>query len=194
MGRKLEFSREKALHTAMESFWAKGYNHTSMRDLAASLGLHLGSVYNALGDKEKVFEAAMKLNFEEEILPKIRVLQEAPHPMQAIDEMLHHVVAECSGEEPGPGCFLVNSLLEIASINDSISNSLRGYLQKVEDMHAEVITKGQKMGEISKEHDAQHYARYLIGAYFSMRTMAKLRMPHEYLTAMRDAAIATLRA
>ena len=84
MGRKLEFSREKALHTAMESFWAKGYNHTSMRDLAASLGLHLGSVYNALGDKEKVFEAAMKLNFEEEILPKIRVLQEAPHPMQAL--------------------------------------------------------------------------------------------------------------
>jgi TetR/AcrR family transcriptional repressor of nem operon len=193
MGRKLEFSREKALHTAMESFWAKGYNHTSMRDLASSLGLHLGSVYNALGDKEKVFEAAMKLNFEEEILPKIRMLQESPHPMQAIDDMLHHVVNECTGEEPGPGCFMVNSLLEIASINDSISASLRGYLQQVEDMHAAVIEKGQKMGEISKEHDAHHYARYLIGVYFSMRTMAKLRMPHQYLNDLRDMAVATLK-
>ncbi len=83
MGRKLEFCRDKALHTAMESFWAQGYESTSMRDLAQRLGLHHGSVYNALGDKEKVFEAALRLNIEEEILPRLKALGGRSRPLSA---------------------------------------------------------------------------------------------------------------
>src|SRR5437868_4549753 len=107
MGRKLEFCREKALHTAMESFWAHGYESTSMRDLAHRLGLHLGSVYNALGDKEKVFEAALRLNIEEEILPRLKALVEDTDPMKALNRHLTHIVEECSKPETANGCFVM---------------------------------------------------------------------------------------
>ncbi|TAL39612.1 MAG: TetR/AcrR family transcriptional regulator [Alphaproteobacteria bacterium] len=194
MGRKLEFCREKALHTAMESFWAHGYEQTSMRDLAEQLGLHLGSVYNALGDKEKVFEAALKLNFEEVVLPRMKALQEAPDPLKAIDAMLNYVVDECTGVTPGPGCFLCNSLLEVAHINDSITRHVHGYLAQIETMMTSCIGNAQKAGQIRADRDPRKLAQFLMSVPFTLRTMAKLKMSPEMIRSIRDTAFAALKA
>lgn len=194
MGRKLEFCRDKALHTAMESFWAHGYEQTSMRDLAQQLGLHLGSVYNALGDKEKVFEAALKLNFEEEVLPHMKALQEAPDPLKAIEDMLNYVADECTGVTPGPGCFLCNSLLEVAHINDGITRRLHGYMAQIETMMTSCIESAQKAGQIKADRDPRKLAQFLISVPFAMRTMAKLKMPAEMVRSIRDVAFAALKA
>lgn len=177
MGRKLEFSKEKALHTAMESFWAQGYESTSMRDLAHRLGLHLGSVYNALGDKEKVFEAALRLNIEEEILPRLKLLVEDTNPMQALDRHLTHIVDECARPEMAPGCFVINSLQEITQINERITNLLHDYCRQVEDAYKTCLDNAKKAGQIPADKDTSQYARYLIASTVSMRVMAKLKWP-----------------
>jgi TetR/AcrR family transcriptional repressor of nem operon len=85
MGRKLEFDKNQALEKVMNSFWAKGYDATSMRDLAQHLGLHLGSVYNALGDKDKVFEDALHLNIQRHVLPHLEALTSSENPLSALD-------------------------------------------------------------------------------------------------------------
>lgn len=194
MGRKLEFSREKALHTAMESFWAQGYEQTSMRDLAEQLGLHLGSVYNALGDKEKVFEAALKLNFEEEVIPRMRRLQDSPDALKAIGNMMNCVADECTGVTPGPGCFLVNSLLEVAHINDNITKLMHGYLAQIETMMVAAVEQAQKAGQIRPERDSRKLAQFIMSVGFNLRTMAKLKMPAEMIRNIRDVAFEALTA
>jgi TetR/AcrR family transcriptional repressor of nem operon len=194
MGRKLEFCRDKALHTAMESFWAHGYEQTSMRDLAEQLGLHLGSVYNALGDKEKVFEAALKLNFEEQVLPRMKALQEAPDALKAITQMMNLVVDESTGVTPGPGCFLVNSLLEVAHINDNITKLMHGYLGQVENMMTATVERAQKAGQIKTSRDARKLAQFVMSMCFNLRTMAKLKMPAAMIGNIRDVAVETLTA
>jgi TetR/AcrR family transcriptional repressor of nem operon len=194
MGRKLEFCRDKALHTAMESFWAHGYEQTSMRDLAQQLGLHLGSVYNALGDKEKVFEAALKLNFEEEVLPRMRALQEAPDALKAIGDMMTCVVNESTGVTPARGCFLVNSLLEVAHINDNITKHMHGYLAEVETMITACVERAQKAGQIKQERDPRKLAQFIMSVGFNLRTMAKLKMPAEMIRNIRDVAFSALTA
>jgi TetR/AcrR family transcriptional repressor of nem operon len=194
MGRKLEFCREKALHTAMESFWAHGYEQTSMRDLAEQLGLHLGSVYNALGDKEKVFEAAMRLNFEEQVLPKVRAVHEAPDALKAINDYLNWVVDEAVGVTPGPGCFIVNSLLEIAHINDNITKLVHGYTNQVETMFSETVARAQKAGQIRANRDPKKLAQFIISMCVDIRAMSKLKMSPEMLRNVRDVAFEALTA
>lgn len=190
MGRKLEFCRDKALHTAMESFWAQGYEHTSMRDLAAKLGLHLGSVYNALGDKEKVFESALKLHFDEYVRPEMERLASAENPIAAMDALMSRVIDECD-EENGPRCFIINSLLEITSINDSISQLLKDYMVMMEQNYVLCLTRARDMGQIPASADVNALSHFFMGVLFSLRTMGKLKVPRAHL---KDVQTCTLRA
>lgn len=192
MGRKLEFSREKALNTAMESFWAQGYDATSMRELASRLGLHLGSVYNALGDKEKVFEAALKLNIEQHVMPHMKSLAQDANPLVALDRHLDKVVEECSKPEGSNGCFVINSLLEISNINDSISQTLQDYMMQVEECFVACIENARELGQIPSNRDPRKYAHSLMATCFALRAMAKLRAPKEVLQDVRDCAYRAL--
>lgn len=194
MGRKLEFCREKALHTAMESFWAQGYEHTSMRDLASKLGLHLGSVYNALGDKEKVFEAALRLHYQQYVLPELETVAQANDPLAALDALMSRVIADCDKDAGKPGCFIINSLLEITSINDSISALLRQYTDKMESSFEACLANAQRIGQIPPEADIKVLSRFLMAALFSLRTLGKLKMPQDHLDDVRRCTLESLKA
>jgi AcrR family transcriptional regulator len=56
MGRPREFAIEKALDTAGELFWRKGYVGTSLSDLTGAIGITPPSFYSAFGSKEKLFK------------------------------------------------------------------------------------------------------------------------------------------
>jgi len=189
MGRKLAFDRDKALHAAMENFWERGYEAASMRDLAQKLGLHLGSVYNALGPKEKVFEDALRLHYQTYQVPKLKQLREHPHPVKALMEVLETAAEECGDPQKFFGCFLFNSLPGITQINDNVSAFLRDYIRSKEDGFADCIGRGQEMGLIAAEKDARQLARFLVAVLFSMRALAKMGMPPEGIRDVKDCAL-----
>jgi AcrR family transcriptional regulator len=58
MGRPREFDEETVLDAAMKLFWERGYEGTSMADLAKVMGLSPSSIYVAFGDKEALFQRA----------------------------------------------------------------------------------------------------------------------------------------
>lgn len=60
MARLREFDKEKALDAAMQLFWEKGYAATSLSDLTAKMEIQRPSLYAAFGDKEGLFEAALR--------------------------------------------------------------------------------------------------------------------------------------
>jgi TetR/AcrR family transcriptional repressor of nem operon len=54
MGRPREFDFNDTLERAMQTFWAKGYEATSLDDLCAATGLGRSSLYAAFGDKQSL--------------------------------------------------------------------------------------------------------------------------------------------
>ena len=55
--RKGEVTRMAIEDSAVELFLAQGYHATSMRQIAESVGLALGGIYNHFSSKEEIFEA-----------------------------------------------------------------------------------------------------------------------------------------
>lgn len=51
MARTREFDEEKVLEAAMQLFWEKGYEATSLSDLTARMGIQRPSIYSTFGDK-----------------------------------------------------------------------------------------------------------------------------------------------
>lgn len=59
MARKCNFDREEKLHQAMTLFWQKGYANTAISDLVDHLQINRFSLYNAFGDKQKLYYEAL---------------------------------------------------------------------------------------------------------------------------------------
>lgn len=60
MARTRGFDTEVAVSRAMELFWMRGYEATSLRDLTQHLGIGQGSLYAAFGDKQGLYRAALE--------------------------------------------------------------------------------------------------------------------------------------
>ncbi len=57
MARPREFNVDTVLESAMQVFWAKGYESTSLDDLCEATGLGRSSLYAAFGDKRALTTA-----------------------------------------------------------------------------------------------------------------------------------------
>ena len=55
------FNEEHALNEAMELFWEKGYNATSLSDLTERLSLGKGSFYSSFKGKRALFDKTFDL-------------------------------------------------------------------------------------------------------------------------------------
>lgn len=55
-----ESTRQKILHTAMELFWAKGYQSTSIADILSRSQVHSGSLYHFFPGKQDVLVAVLE--------------------------------------------------------------------------------------------------------------------------------------
>ena len=49
-----------ALDAATDCFWRDGFEATSIRELAAEMGLKAPSLYNAFGDKRSLFHEVLR--------------------------------------------------------------------------------------------------------------------------------------
>src|SRR5436190_21703470 len=94
MGRLKEFDEAKAIDGAVDCFWARGYEATSVRDLAEHMGIGSASLYNAYGDKRALFTMALERYANRSMRERIARL-EARHrtnPKQAIQAFLAEII------------------------------------------------------------------------------------------------------
>ena len=60
-GRPASFDRDEALERAMEMFWERGYEGTTLEDFQAAMGgISPTSFYHAFGSKEALFRQAVE--------------------------------------------------------------------------------------------------------------------------------------
>jgi AcrR family transcriptional regulator len=87
MARPKTFDPSVALEQAMEVFWLKGYEATSMQDLVVAMGINRASLYATFEDKRQLFLAAIAHYDDTVVRPAIAPL-EAPGAAKA--EIVQH--------------------------------------------------------------------------------------------------------
>ena len=91
MARPREFDDSVVLDAAVERFWNRGYEATSVRDLIEATGLTGASLYNAFGDKRALFRAALAHYAETSIGKRIQRCEALP-PRQAIAAVFDEIL------------------------------------------------------------------------------------------------------
>ncbi len=150
VGRPREFDVEEALDAAMEAFWAKGYEATSLMDLVSATGLHKGSLYKAFGDKHSLFIQALKRYVQSMRRAKNETLAAAKSPLDGIRAVMHAMV-EFLDDSPSPmGCLAINSLIELAPHDSEVKAIMLDHIDRMRSSLCKVVIEAQAAGQMSK--------------------------------------------
>ena len=88
MVRPREFDRDEALDHATRVFWAKGYASTSTEDLLTAMNIGRQSLYNAFGDKRKLYLEALERYQRESNASHLERLNSSASPLGGIEALL----------------------------------------------------------------------------------------------------------
>jgi TetR/AcrR family transcriptional repressor of nem operon len=159
VGRPREFNEERALEAAMDIFWQKGFEATSMTDLCSCTGLHKGSLYQAFGDKHQLFLRALKHYADLEFKEIAAVAYQFDSPLESIRAIVREV---CNQAEEGRGCLIINSLVELAPHDPEVKNMILDEGKRRVRVMGELLAKAQERGEIRAALDPSILARQLM--------------------------------
>src|SRR5258708_26576225 len=120
MARPREFDETTALNAAIDCFWHRGYEATSVRDLAASMGLSGPSLYNAFGDKRALFVRALERYLDFSPRARIKRLQTSLPPKIAVRRFIEEIIDRSLSDPDRRGCLLINSALEVAPHDEEL--------------------------------------------------------------------------
>ncbi len=132
MARPREFDETAVLDAAVHQFWLYGYEATSVRDLAQSMGMTGASLYNAFGDKRSLFRKALAHYVAKSFGDRVSRFEQLP-PRDAIVAFFDEIVDRSISDEDRKGCLLINSALEVAPHDPEFQETIAGVLVEVED-------------------------------------------------------------
>ena len=140
-GRPAGFDRAKALARAMEIFWERGYEGTTLEELQIEMGdISPTSFYHAFGSKEALFRQAVEKYQESVGGPALQALEESGTAREAVHQMLR-LTAEsfCRAGQPR-GCMLVLGAVKCTPANAGVQD----YLQSIRQQAPTVIKRRLK--------------------------------------------------
>jgi TetR/AcrR family transcriptional repressor of nem operon len=191
MARPREFDEATLMEAAIQCFWSRGYEATSVKDLIAMTGVTAASLYNAYGDKRGIFQAALDHYVESSIMDRIRRCKLLP-PHQAICSFFDEIVSRSLNDRQRKGCMLVNSALEIAPHDLEFRKRIDCTLVHIETFFHECINAGQADGTVARTTSAEILAQHLLGVLMGVRVLARVRPERSLLEGAIAPAIALI--
>jgi TetR/AcrR family transcriptional repressor of nem operon len=172
VARPKAFDHEQALSAAMQVFWVKGFEATSLDDLLAAMKIGRQSLYDTFGDKRALFLAALE-RYRELTDAYLRTcLADGPTVKAAFRRLFMQVVDEPEGHQRR-GCLLVNTAVELAPHDPASARLVLGHQRAAERLFRRGLDLAQARGELGPERDTRALARYLVSALQGLRVMAK---------------------
>lgn len=185
-GRPRSFDREAGLDSAIESFWAKGYEATSIDDLTEQMGIKPPSLYAAFGNKHDLFMQSLDRYAETIGHKPTNAFANEPDFRQAV-KALFDTTIQCATTPQRPrGCLLVSVATEMAATDPAVQDWMSHAYSARVALVAERITAEQKAGRLPDKPDAKNYAKMIISITHGLVARARIGASRKEIAELAD--------
>ena len=167
-----QFDEDAAFDRAAALFWRRGYEATTMADLAAATGVQRGSLYNAYGGKETLLLKALDRYAAKQGGRALEALTD-PDPRRALARLLDAHVARMADPANPTGCLTTNTCLECAERYGAVRDKVAGQFKTAETAIYQALLRGQQAGRLAPHQDVRALARFFLATTRAMAVMHK---------------------
>jgi TetR/AcrR family transcriptional repressor of nem operon len=192
MARPKEFNKDDVVDKAINVFWSKGFEATSMQDLVNAMGINRGSIYDTFGNKAGLFDVAIS-RYQIDA-PSQRLLNNANtgNPREEIEYYFNSLLDKHNCSNGQRGCLITNSIAELANRKEGIATHFKTYFRNLEDALYTLIKRGQETGEITPWREARALARSLLASAQGLTVVSKVNPGQETLSDIATTAVSLL--
>lgn len=186
MARTVEFNECEIIEKAMNVFWEKGYQATSMQDLVDAMQINRSSIYNTIGDKHQLFMKCISSYFDNAMFEiKEKVAKETSAKQALINIITDKAswIVDCE-----KGCLGIKTVFEIAPEDNEVRKLMSQNNEIFLQFLAEVVQKAIDDKELDGSEDAMLMAEYIMTSftgwkqsYILDRNPIRIKKMSEYL-------------
>ena len=170
-GRPRSFDRDAALESAMQVFWEKGFEATSISDLTQAMGLNPPSIYSAFGDKEGLFLEAVQRysDTNKESCPYC----DEPTARGAVEKLLTYSAHELTETSHPRGCLMAMATTTASNGSNRMQRVIADKRIMARDSIRDRIKRGLKEGDVPTGTDAIALADFYFTILAGMALQAR---------------------
>ncbi|MGW6647964.1 TetR/AcrR family transcriptional regulator [Streptomyces iakyrus] len=174
MARTKEFDPDAALQAALELFWRRGYEATSMSDLVTHLGIGRASIYATFGNKHELYLKALDRYDRTGLPPILRELSQPGPALPAVRKLVRRYAAEAAdARERLNGCMITNAAAELAPHDRATARHVERNWDQLETVLHSALVRAQAQGELPAGRDPLALARMLLVLLQGLRVVGK---------------------
>ncbi|MDF3058989.1 MAG: transcriptional regulator [Rariglobus sp.] len=172
VGRPRAFDADRALDRALEVFWRKGYEATSLTDLTEAMDINKPSLYATFGNKEALFRKAVD-RYESERAPVAGAALAEPSARWAIERLLHVILESQTHPDNPPGCLVVQGALPSGASDEPIARELQQRRAATQGAIRERLERAKTEGDLAADADPADLARYVFTVIEGLAAQAR---------------------
>lgn len=173
MARTKEFDPEAALQSALELFWQRGFEATSMSDLVEHLGVGRASIYATFGNKHELYLKALE-RYQTQLPDLLRELSQPGPVLPAVRALVRRYAHEAAADELRlSGCFITNTAAELAPHDPAAARSVERNWDRLETVLHSALVRAQTQGELPADRDPLTLARMLLVLLQGLKVVGK---------------------
>ncbi|SHN25425.1 TetR/AcrR family transcriptional regulator [Chitinophaga sp. CF418] len=164
MARDKEFIPEEKIAKALDVFWEKGYNATSMQDLVDAMQINRSSLYNSFGDKHNLFLECLRTygylaaqDFESVL--KLKDLTPLETLEKIIDVYVEGTVYNCKC------CMGIKSSFELAGDDEDVRSIIKQASDRTIGLFTDLLRRAKEQGEISQDKNPAVLAHIIFNGF-----------------------------
>jgi TetR/AcrR family transcriptional repressor of nem operon len=192
MPRPKEFNPNDALNKAMQVFWHKGYEATSMEDLLTAMDLNRGSLYDTFGDKRQLFLKVLDRYCHGFVGEKFSLLDQPGPAIPTLRRFIHGMIEGGLADPQRRGCLIANTVMELAPHEQDIAGKVFHAMQMGEDAFFKILSRAKEQGELAKDKDPRALAQFLTTMMQGTIVMIKAGAPADTVKQTAKTALSIL--
>ncbi|MDX3754216.1 MULTISPECIES: helix-turn-helix domain-containing protein [Streptomyces] len=174
MARTKEFDPDAALRSALELFWRRGYEATSMTDLVEHLGVGRASIYATFGNKHELYLKALDRYQQARNPQLLRELSQPGPALPAVRAVVRRFATEATTERRRlSGCFVTNTAAELAPHDTAAARRVEHNWDHLETLLHSALVRAQAQGELPADRNPLALARMLLVLMQGLRVVGK---------------------